>query len=436
MPWKDPKDFIPHQQIPRVPSDGREFPGGPPVTTSGGNIFTDIFNKATGGIFGGHIFPANIPIHPQGMPAPDTGPASPQISGGMGEVPNQNAQSSNLFDILMQLAMGQGLDPKELSKQAMAAASQQYDPQIEELKREMGITEQHAGRSQQQIGQMYGALKQSDLADIPQIDEMFNQSKNKVGQQYQQLGNQVSSQYANAQKQQMDLMKQLNIQAAAPDALKAQQSDQAFFQGQQGQSKQDTLDAMSLLQQGADDYSRQGSEIAGLEGNNRQADVMAALQDYMTQAQGKVGDLEAQKQNGYTSALSQLAQQQQQGQQTQFGNILQLAKMQYEMQHDQDVLAQQKTGKQPTSGPLAAAGYLGQADPSQAGNLNGFLLSLLQQEPFTSGQMKNPFDPTRSQQLTPEAAAQLAVQQAASQGMSPQSQQELYMAMLAYYGRM
>ncbi len=385
------------------------------------------FPNILGGIFGGH-FPYDVPVHGQGQPAPDTGPVQPDIGGGIGE---SGGQSQSLFDILTQLAMGgnQG-DPAAMSKQAMDMAAMQFDPQIAELQREMGITEHHANDSKQQIGQMYSALQGADKADIPVIDKMFGGQRNTINNDYKQLQGQVSGAYSDAQKQQMDLMKQLNIQAAAPDALKQQKTDQAFFTGQQGQSKQDTLDAMQLLQTGADNFSTQGAEIAGLEGNNRQADVMSKLQDYMTMAQGKVGDLQGQKQNAYQTALGQLGSQQQQGSQQQFSNLLQLARMQMEMQQQQ---GQDKNYK---SGPLAASQYLGENDPSQATNLNSFLLQVLQGQPFTTGQVPNPGDPSKSSALTPEAAAQLAVQQAAAAGMSPQSQQELYMAMLAYYGRM
>lgn len=428
MPFKDSKGFNPYksgQQIPRVPT-GEEFPGHVPVTTKGG-LFPGIF----GHIFPGLDLPVNVPTHGQGMPDPSTGPINPTLGGGIGEQGADNGQS--IFDILAQLAMGQGLDTNALAKQAMDIANQQYDPQIAELQREMGIAQGHATHSQQEIAKMYGALQQADKADIPQINQMFAGEKNKINNDYTALQNQVSNAYSDANKQQMDLMKQLNIQAAAPTALAQQQNDQAFFTGQQGQAKQDTMDALQLLQTGADNFSTQGAEIAGLEGNNRQADVMSQLQDYLTQAQGRVGDLTNQKQNAYSTALSQLGQQQQQGTQNQFSNMLQLAKLQMEMQQ-----AQASQNKQPTyrSGPLAASQYLGEADPQNASNLNSFLLQILQGQPYTSGQMPNPVDPTRSTPITPEGAAQIAVQQAAAQGMSPQNQQELYMAMLAYYGRL
>lgn len=409
---------------------------GMPGAAQNKGIFTNIFNQVLGGILPpGVEFPINTPVQTQGMPAPDTHPILPDVAGGLGAGGADQGQS--ILDILTQLALQQNRgDPNEMARQAMAAASQQYDPQIEELKRQIGITQGNAHESQDKLGQMYGSLQKADLADIPVIDQMFNKSGQDLNAQYKQLGDQVTGQYADAQKQQMDLMNQLNIQAAAPDALKQQQNDEAFFQSQQGQSKQDTTDAMKLLQTGADNFSRQGSEIAGLEGSNRQADVMSQLQDYMTQAQGRVGDLENAKQNAYTTSLGQLSGQQSQQGQNQFNNLLQLAKFQYEMQHENQQQQQQQQQGQYKSGPLAAANFLGQNDPGEASQLNSYLLQVLQGQPFTSGQVPNPMDPTRGQQLTPEMAAQLAMQQAAQEGMSPESQQQLYLAMLAYYGRM
>jgi hypothetical protein len=423
----------------RGTNNGNPVPGH--VDPSRTGLFPSIFGDVLGGIVPDVPFPTPVYSHGQGSPAPDTGPIRPDIAGGIGGqgAPGVQDNGSSLYDILAQLAMGgSNSDPAAMARQAMDLASQEYDPQIAELKRQIGITQGNATNSRDQIGKMYGALAASDKADIPIIDQMFADNRNTVQDDYSQLKNQVAGQYADTQKQQMDLMKQLNIQAAAPDALKNQKADQAFFQGQQGQSQQDTLDAMKLLQTGADNFSTQGSEIAGLEGFNRQADVMQQLQDYMTQAQGRIGDLTNQEQSAYRTNLSQLGQQQQQGTQNQFSNLLQLAKMQQDQQQFDAGLQAKTQQNQPQyrSGPLAASQYLGEADPENATNINSVLLQVLQGQPFTTGQIPNPVDPSRSTALTPEAAAQLAVQQAAAQGMSPQSQQELYMAMLAYYGRL
>lgn len=390
--------------------------GTAPIHNQGlGDILNGIFAGTVPWWYGGS------PVHGQGTMAPD----SPKlVTKDWEQDPQASSSGNSLLDQLLQLAMGQG-SGGDYSSQAQSAVNAQYDPQIAELRRQMEGAQGRADRGGKQIGDMYSSLSQSDLADIPIIDQMFGQSGQKLDQQYADLKNQVASQYSNAEQQQMDLMKKLNIQAAAPDALRQQQSDQAFLQGQQGQSHQDTTDAMKMLQTGADNFSRQGSEIARGEGANRQADLLSQLQDYMSQASGKIGDLNLAKQNAYQGALGQFQNQDYQHQQDMFTRLLEIAKLQ--QSGIQGSMGQAKAG------PLAASQFLGE-NSSNPTDLNSFLMQVLQNPQITSGQTPQPNG--RSANLTPEAAAQIAQQQAAAAGMSPESQQQLYMAMLAYYGRM
>lgn len=364
------------------------------------------------------IFGQRIPGH--GEPAPDAMP----LNKGFEDTAAENAPT--LWDILKQLAFsGQQGDPNALYSQAQSQVNAQYDPQIAELQRQMAMEQQLAGRNKVELGNMYGALSNSDMADIDKINQIYAQGNKGVDQQYKDIQSQLAATYADTQKQEQDLMTKLNIQAAAPDALKQQNTDQAYLQGQQKLDHQSAIDALKLLQTGAQDFSRSGAEIARAEGTNQQANLMQQLQDYMTQAQGKIGDLNLAKSNSFQSVLGQLSNQQYSRSQDQFQNLLALARLQQSMQG--------AGGTQYKQGPLAASGYLGENSPDNATQLNSFLLQVLQDPQFTQGQVQGINGPVR---LTPEAAAQMAQQKAAEAGMSPESQQQIYMAMLAYYGRM
>jgi hypothetical protein len=401
----------------KVYSGREDGSGTAPVVSS--NPLTSILNS-----IGASTVPwwyNGSPIHGQGTMAPD----SPKLVTKDWESDPQGTPPS-IFDKLIEMALGGGQgDMSQFSQAAQASVNAAYDPQIEELKRLMASAEGRAGRNKTELGNMYGSLSKSDLADIPVIDKMFGDAGNQVNQQYAKMQGQTDQAYNQAQQEQMDLMKRLNIQAAAPDALKGQQQDKAFFTGQTGESRQSMQDSLKLLQTGADNFSRQGSEIAQHEGTNRQADLMAQLQDYLSQSQGKLSDLNLAKSQAYQAALGQGQQSQHQQQNDTFNHLLEIAKLQQSMQGGQPQYKQ---------GPLAAAQYLsGNAqDPSA---LSGFLQQVMQGQAFTTGQIPGAMG-GQSTRLTPEAAAQMAQQQAAQAGMSPENQQAIYQATLAYYGRM
>src|SRR5678816_32202 len=167
-------------------------PGHAPVVNS--NSLTDILTKLGG--FGAKqlspLFPSNT-IPGQGTMAPD----SPKL-GALGKEWNDQSQQqpSSIFDQLIALALGGGQsDTSQFSNAAHAAANAQYDPQIADLRRLMGITENRANTNKVQLGNMYSSLSAADKADIPQIDRMFAQGGQQVGAQYDKMQGQTDQAY-------------------------------------------------------------------------------------------------------------------------------------------------------------------------------------------------------------------------------------------------
>lgn len=431
----NPLGNVAHQTT-TIPQGG--FPGGR-AKTENSSIFGKLIDLGSGltnlgrsvkdNPFGPYLSgPARIP----GQPSID--PSAPQFNSSVGQVAGAAGQSDDIMTQLINSLSGGnfGIDPAQLEAQARSAASAQFDPQIAELQRAMQAAQTRAGRNKTELGNMFSALSNSYNADIPGINANYTKGKSDVAAQYKDLQNSVASQYADANKQQQDLMKQLNIQAAAPDLLAQQNTDKAFFQNQAKQSQQDTTDAMQMLQSGATDFARQGADTARLEGTEQQVNLMNQLEDYLQQATGQIGDLNIQKTNAFQSNLAQLTQQAQQfayqQNQDQFQRLLDIAKLQQEQQQINN-----QTGSQYKQGPLAASQYLAQNSPN-ASQLNSLLLSVLHSPQITSGKQGSLLGETVP--MTPEAAASLAQQQAASAGMDEQSQKDIYLAMLAYYGKL
>lgn len=408
-----------------VRSSAGGIPGHAPVNSS--SIFDDILGGLLGAGLLPHFGPRSIPGH--GTMAPDS---SPIIQKGWESDPGASNSGNSLYEQLLALALGQGGGPDNagLASQAQHAVNAQYDPQIAALQRAMEASKGRAATSRVELGNMYASLHDSELADIPKITQIFNEGAQGVKQQYDQLGQQVAGDYKAAEQQEQQLMQRLNLQAAAPDIMAQQSSDQQFFKGQQGQSEQDTLDALKLIQSGSEAFTREGAQMAQYEGTNRQADVMSQLEQFLTNTTGQIGDLQGAKQNAYMSMLGQLqnsAQSQYSQQQNQlFERLLDIAKLQQS--------GMQGGINQYKAGPLAASQYLGSSGAQNPEALNSFLLQTLQDPTIQSGRTMGPDG--RPTGMTPEAAASLAQQKAAAAGMSPQSQQQIYMAMLAYMGRL
>lgn len=377
--------------------------------------------------------PTNVPIRGSGQPSPDALPFNSNSAAGAA-TGQQNP--NDIISLLSQLATGgqNPIDMSSLEAQARNAASAQFDPQIAAIQRAMSSAQDRANTNKTELGNMFNALSTSLKGDVPVLNQTFAQGNQDISNQFKQLQNQISQQYADVNTQEQQLMQRLNLQAASPDVLAQQNSDQALVQSQQAQSKQDTLDALKLLQTGAVNFSNQGADIANIEGTQRQSDLMTELEQYLQGASGQISDLQGAKQNSYLSTLADLTNQSQQGQNQQnqqlFDRLLEIAKLQQSMQ-------QQQPTTQAKQGPLAASQFLSENSPENASALNSFLLQVLQEPQFTTGQMgPSGFLGGDSTKLTPEAAAQIAQQQAASQGMSPEAQQQIYLAMLAYYGRL
>lgn len=352
-----------------------------------------------------------------------------------------SSPSSNSTDqILAQLQALQDpsrymLNQSDLQQQAMNQASAQYDPLINELRREMQATETRAGRNKDILGSMFNELGQSIQGDLPVIQQQYTNTKNNVNQDYTNLSNQINDIYAQTQKDQQDLYNKLNIQAAAPSTIPQQERDKAYLQGVAANTNQTAQTALNQEQQGALDYTTKGSESARNEGVQRQADLMQQLSDYLTQAQGQIGDYTVSKQNAYQTGLTQLAQQNQtqalQRAQQDFNNYIASTNLGRGLQSDQLNYLKTMSGLQ--NQPVTTLGDVGNKalslglDQTGAQAIQDIMSSALLQVAVTGG--------ASGINLSPEAKAAAIVQQGQQSGLSQAELNVLQEIALEYFGR-
>lgn len=254
---------------------------------------------------------------------------------------------------------------EQLMQQAQGSAGAQFNPLIEQLKAQMGATQQRGQRNQATAKQMYGDLATDIAAQMPQITQQMKQAQQQTENRYNETQSVLQGQYNQQAQQQNALFKQLGIQAAAPEASQQAMEDQAYFQQQ---SQNDEAAAIQLLQEmGNSDvsYNRQSADNTRLAGNNVAADIQGQLEQYMQQAGGQLSGLEAGKQSAIQAALAQLQQQDaqrvSQQEESEYGRLMDMFNLQLKMQEMQ----QKENDVDPlfkgTNGPTGMANYLSEA---------------------------------------------------------------------------
>lgn len=326
----------------------------------------------------------------------------------------------------------------QLRLQAAALAAEQYDPQINNLRRLMQTTSKRGNENVKALGSMFNALSGSLQADIPKIQADTKKSKGQTQAEYNDLRANLAKQFADSRAAQMAEMKALGIEAAAPDVLPEQHADENFFQSQTAQQGQQALDYLTSIGRNSEEFTRQGAQLARTEGTNRQADVRQQLADLLNEYEGQIGDLGAAKQSSAAAMLAQLMGQVQENQ-TKFGqqafeNKLQLGKFKLDM--DKFAADQSKSAMGPNykDGLLGASQWLNQAAPGRAPELINLVMESLNLPEVREGQFAGSGGlPVK---MTPEQHAALLRNLANSRGFNSTDQTALTQAILAMYGRL
>lgn len=222
---------------------------------------------------------------------------------GLGEIMSQLAQMQDPSRYMM------GMD--ELEEQAQSAVNSQYNPIIQGLRTERRQTRRRGRRDKEELGQMYGALSRSIRKDIPGIKKGYRGAERRMRNEYGNLQSQIKNDYESIQQDQEEMMKRLNIEAAAPDAMEDQFGDQAYFRGRGRMEEQNLANALDIEKRGDVRYSREGAQNARLEGTNRQADMMTQLRELMRGYGSQIQSTRQAKGQAYTSTLGDLQRQMQ-----------------------------------------------------------------------------------------------------------------------------
>jgi hypothetical protein len=326
-------------------------------------------------------------------------------------------------------------DNASLMAQARSAASAQYDPVIAQLRSQMGSTESRGNRQREELGQMFGQLSSSLQADIPAIQENYARTKEQTGNEYDQLKQSIAGQYEQSQQEQEAMLQRLNIEAAAPEILPEQQRDRDYFTNLASKEGQTAQTALGMEERGNTEYTRRGSEVARIEGTQRQADLMNQVRDMLDALQGQVGANEAAKSQAISSSLMSLQGQAQNqakdSAQRDFDNYLKSISLGRDLWKDQ----QSQLGKPVTSvsSPADVGGRaLGMGLPqSAAQQLQDVFMSSIGSDPRILAGLNT----DTGSALSKEQLAAYVVEQGRQQGLSQAQVNALQTIALEYFGR-
>lgn len=321
-------------------------------------------------------------------------------------------------------------DPALLERQAYSAAAAQYDPITAALRGQASTASARANRNQQQLGSMYEGLSQSLLGDIAPIQQQYSNTQQKAADQYKQLQDQITQQYASSQSEQEAMLKRLNIEAAVPEATSQQRSDRDFLVSSAATEGQNLQSQLTQQGTGAVDYTRQGSQIARTEGTNRQADLMANLSQYLNEIQGQIGANEAAKSAAAIANLGSLQQDSQKyatsRAQQDFENYAKVISLMNTLQGGQDDIG---PAKSPVDvGPRSMSLGL---TPASAQQIQSVFMEAISNDPL----IIEGVNPTSGLSLTKEALARRIVEQGRNSGLSSQQLNALQQIALEYFGR-
>lgn len=395
------------------------------------------------GLFTGLQNATSRQINGTALPSPLYHPDPPgRIGGIMGD--DYDNGPSTTDQILQQLMALQDpsnfmADDASLRAQAASQAAAQYDPVIAALRNQARAASDRGNRNSATVKQMFSDLSDRTAQDLPQIQNQYQQTMDKSSNQYNQLKQDITNQYANSQKEQEDMYKRLNIEAAASDVLPQQQRDRDYFVNRASTDAQTQQSALTTERQGAVDYTNMGVQADRNEGVQRSADILSQLQELLNQYDAQIGANEAAKSQAQNSLYLQLQNQNRSNAsemaQRQFQNYIAATNLGRNLSNDEFDRAMRLQGKGVTGvkslGDVAPyALSLGLPETSAQNIQNVFGQTLMSDPSILAGVNED-----TGQALPAEAKAQRILEAGRAAGLSQAELNALQDMALQYFGR-
>jgi X-X-X-Leu-X-X-Gly heptad repeat protein len=309
-----------------------------------------------------------------------------------------------------------GVDTEDLMSQIQKALNPLYDARAQKAQGQ-------SDRARGEVKDMYRALSNDYERLAPVAKEQAAQAQEEIQGLYGQLRSNIQGDYSRVAKEQADLFKQLGIEEAAPEVLGEQQdmTNQALKSAQENQMQQEQryMDMGNIDQT----YYQEGSPLATMAGNEISTDLLAQLQDFLTQNESeRVSGIQSSYLDQLGQANSLLAQQQQQADS--------------EMGRRQEMLWSMLQGTmQGKQQALTPDSIMQSLDPNSQQALAKAFTSLQRSPEAVYGKARDPRNASAPfVETTPEWYLSQADEMLRRGEISPTTHQQLLMYIQAYYG--
>lgn len=322
-----------------------------------------------------------------------------------------------------------GVSNKELAKLLSQSVNGTYDPQIQALQQAMSGAKKRAGSARKDLKALYDDLSSYYTGRIPATQKMYGIADKDAANRTASLKNSITSDYTNRLKEQVDMYKQLGIEAAVPSATQGQYADEAGQLAIADNTGNAEEAALNQEERGDLTYWNEGAGIAQTEGAEQQSALIQQLNDYLNTQGTSIATLKGQKSAAYSQGLLEAKQKAAdaatQRQNEIWQHMLDLARL----KQSAAKASSGGSGSTPSKGLTGVAAYLGSqrlADEFQTSLQQAITWNQTPQaKQYYGGQVPN----------SPEEMAQVIRDNAANRGLSVDDQLKLWQAALVYYNK-
>lgn len=190
------------------------------------------------------------------------------------------------------LGGGLGGGPDTVDYAAMAAKI--YQPNLDFLTGQEKLAQQRNVANDKSLAGMYAGLVNDIGRSAKGIAQNYDQGAASVGQAAAQTDASINNTYDQSAAEQAAMLKHLGIEAAAPDTLKQNTRDEAFFKGLIDTNANSVKNMLAQQKAGALEYNTAQQNISRQSGADARATNKLNLEDTLQQILGQKANLQTQ----------------------------------------------------------------------------------------------------------------------------------------------
>lgn len=168
-----------------------------------------------------------------------------------------------------------------------------YQPQLTYLTGLEDQNRRNAATADTAIGGMYGKLEKDIRGQVGAVAQNYNGAISDVNRNVDQAKANINANYDASRNAQMETLKRLGIQEAAPQTLAQQGADQAFYTSGQDRARSNATNLLTTQRAADTDFTNAQASISAQTGVDKRAQVQRSLQDILGQLSGKKADTQS-----------------------------------------------------------------------------------------------------------------------------------------------